>query len=124
MISKFIVSTRINLFRLFSKNQPKQVVIFITHFAIDLWKITQKEKLYSFIIDQVLHILVLAFYSSGKCYLVLSYPRNSQTYPLLLSERRDFRHENKIKLQDYSHFDQYITSGTVVLAGILAERIV
>lgn len=34
-------------------------VIFITHFAIDLWKITQKEKLYSFIIDQVLHILVL-----------------------------------------------------------------
>ncbi|HBA30558.1 MULTISPECIES: DUF3307 domain-containing protein [Parabacteroides] len=124
MISKFIVSTRINLFRLFSKNQPKQVVIFITHFAIDLWKITQKEKLYSFIIDQVLHILVLAFYSSGKCYLVLSYPRNSQTYPLLLSERRDFRHENKIKLQDYSHFDQYITSGAVVLAGILAERIV
>ena len=123
MISKFIVSTRINLFRLFSKNQPKQVVIFITHFAIDLWKITQKEKLYSFIIDQVLHILVLAFYSSGKCYLVLSYPRNSQTYPLLLSERRDFRHENKIKLQDYSHFDQYITSGAVVLAGILAERI-
>ncbi|WP_418543724.1 DUF3307 domain-containing protein [Parabacteroides goldsteinii] len=124
MISKFIVSTRINLFRLFSKNQPKQVVIFITHFAIDLWKITQKEKLYSFIIDQVLHILILAFYSSGKCYLVLSYPRNSQTYPLLLSERRDFRHENKIKLQDYSHFDQYITSGAVVLAGILAERIV
>ncbi|MBS1319066.1 DUF3307 domain-containing protein [Parabacteroides goldsteinii] len=124
MISKFIVSTRINLFRLFSKNQPKQVVIFITHFAIDLWKITQKEKLYSFIIDQVLHILVLAFYSSEKCYLVLSYPRNSQTYPLLLSERRDFRHENKIKLQDYSHFDQYITSGAVVLAGILAERIV
>lgn len=99
-------------------------IIFITHFAIDLWKITQKEKLYSFIIDQVLHILVLAFYSSGKCYLVLSYPRNSQTYPLLLSERRDFRHENKIKLQDYSHFDQYITSGAVVLAGILAERIV
>lgn len=34
-------------------------VIFITHLVIDFWKINQKEKLQTFIIDQTLHIIVL-----------------------------------------------------------------
>lgn len=35
------------------------VIIFITHFIIDLWKLNQKENLLSFIIDQALHMIVL-----------------------------------------------------------------
>lgn len=34
-------------------------VIFVTHLVIDFWKITYKEKLSSFIIDQILHFIVL-----------------------------------------------------------------
>jgi hypothetical protein len=36
------------------------VIIFITHYCIDLWKLYQKENAFSFITDQVLHITVLA----------------------------------------------------------------
>jgi Protein of unknown function (DUF3307) len=35
------------------------VIIFITHYCIDLWKLYQKENSFSFITDQVLHITVL-----------------------------------------------------------------
>jgi len=35
------------------------VIIFITHYFIDLWKLYQKESAISFIADQLLHIIVL-----------------------------------------------------------------
>ena len=35
------------------------VIIFITHYCIDLWKIYQKENVFTFIIDQILHIIVI-----------------------------------------------------------------
>ena len=35
------------------------VIIFVTHYIIDLWKLYQKENALAFIIDQVLHLLVL-----------------------------------------------------------------
>src|SRR6185436_5325390 len=35
------------------------VIIFVTHYGIDLWKLYQKDNTFSFIVDQVLHILVL-----------------------------------------------------------------
>ena len=35
------------------------IIIFITHYCIDLWKIYQKENVFTFIIDQVLHIIVI-----------------------------------------------------------------
>jgi uncharacterized protein DUF3307 len=35
------------------------VIIFVTHYIIDLWKVYQKENAITFTIDQVLHILVL-----------------------------------------------------------------
>lgn len=34
-------------------------IILVTHFVIDYWKITYKERLSSFIFDQILHIIVL-----------------------------------------------------------------
>ena len=35
------------------------VVVFITHYCIDLWKLYQKENAIAFIIDQLLHLIVL-----------------------------------------------------------------
>jgi len=35
------------------------VIIFITHYCIDLWKLYQKQNALSFIIDQLLHLVVL-----------------------------------------------------------------
>ncbi|MEO7209883.1 MAG: DUF3307 domain-containing protein [Chitinophagaceae bacterium] len=35
------------------------VIVFITHFFIDLWKLNQKNTALNFIIDQVLHIIIL-----------------------------------------------------------------
>ena len=35
------------------------VIIFITHYIIDLWKLYQKENALSFFIDQLLHIIVI-----------------------------------------------------------------
>jgi hypothetical protein len=35
------------------------VVIFITHYCIDLWKLYQKEGVFSFITDQFLHVIVI-----------------------------------------------------------------
>jgi len=35
------------------------VIVFITHYLIDLWKLYQTDNLKSFLIDQVLHVLVL-----------------------------------------------------------------
>lgn len=34
-------------------------VIFVSHLLIDLWKTNQKDRLFSFIIDQVLHLLII-----------------------------------------------------------------
>src|SRR5436305_7933766 len=34
-------------------------IIFITHYCIDLWKLYQKENIFSFIADQLLHIIVI-----------------------------------------------------------------
>jgi hypothetical protein len=35
------------------------VIIFVTHYCIDLWKLYQKENVFSFIADQLLHIIVI-----------------------------------------------------------------
>lgn len=35
------------------------LIIFVTHFFIDLWKLYQKENIYTFLIDQVMHIVVI-----------------------------------------------------------------
>lgn len=35
------------------------VIIFITHYIIDLWKVYQKDNAITFIVDQLLHLLVL-----------------------------------------------------------------
>ena len=34
-------------------------IIFITHYCIDLWKVYQKENVFTFLIDQFLHIIVI-----------------------------------------------------------------
>jgi hypothetical protein len=35
------------------------VIVFVTHYCIDLWKLYQKENAATFIIDQVLHVIIL-----------------------------------------------------------------
>lgn len=35
------------------------VIIFVSHYCIDLWKLYQKENTFSFVIDQLMHVIVI-----------------------------------------------------------------
>jgi hypothetical protein len=54
------------------------VVVFVTHYLIDLWKLYQKENAVSFIIDQILHLIVLII-----LWLIFYQPSNWITSHLL-----------------------------------------
>jgi hypothetical protein len=70
---------------------PYAIAIFVTHTAIDIWKSYRPEKLRYFILDQLLHVLVIigcwyfAFYSFTDIEQLLQHAWSNQHFWILLT---------------------------------------